>query len=83
MTKSPTSTPQSEPLNSEERIAMPEHESLTSEQRSIVESLTNGPRKGVGRSLHPIGCTAPNLLNLMEPLGANFDFVGRLSQRNS
>jgi len=47
MTKSTTSTPQSEPLNSEERIAMPEHESLTSEQRSIVESLTNGPRKGV------------------------------------
>ena len=80
MTKSTTSTPQSEPLNSEERIAMPEHESLTSEQRSIVESLTNGPRKGVVGPFIPL-MHAPNLLNLMEPLGAELRFRGRLSQR--
>jgi 4-carboxymuconolactone decarboxylase len=67
-------------LAREERISMPEPGLLTSEQRLTVETLTNGPRGGVvGPFIPLIHC--PRLLILLEPLGAELRFRGRLQER--
>jgi 4-carboxymuconolactone decarboxylase len=64
----------------EERIPMPEPEALTNEQRQVVETLTNGPRKGVVGPFIPL-LQSPRLLNLLEPLGAELRFRGQLDDR--
>ena len=59
---------------------MPNAHSLTTEQLQIVESLTSGPRKGVVGPFVPL-IRCPRLLNLIEPLGTELRFHGRLDQR--
>lgn len=64
----------------EERIPMPDSVSMTTEQRQVAESLARGPRKGVFGPFIPL-MQSPRLLNVMEPLGAELRFHGRLDQR--
>lgn len=64
----------------EERIPLPEWDSMTSEQRAIAERLVQGPRKGVVGPFVPL-MRAPRLLNLLEPLGSELRFRGQLDER--
>jgi 4-carboxymuconolactone decarboxylase len=64
----------------EERIHLPHADSMTAEQRDVVESLTNGPRKGVVGPYVAL-LQSPRLLQLMEPLGAELRFHGQVAQR--
>jgi 4-carboxymuconolactone decarboxylase len=64
----------------EERIPMPDSDTLTSEQLHIVETLNNGPRRGVVGPFIPL-IQSPHLLNLIEPLGTELRFHGRLEER--
>jgi 4-carboxymuconolactone decarboxylase len=59
---------------------MPEPEALSSEQRQLIETLTNGPRGGVVGPFIPL-MQCPRLLNLFEPLGTELRFRGRLEDR--
>jgi 4-carboxymuconolactone decarboxylase len=59
---------------------MPEPASLTNEQLHIVETLTNGPRGGVVGPFIPL-IQCPRLLSLIEPLGVELRFHGRLEVR--
>lgn len=80
MDKTPCeSTPAHTPIF-EERIPMPDADSMTTEQRRIVESMVRGPRKGVVGPFIPL-MQSPRLLNLMEPLGAELRFHGLLDER--
>jgi 4-carboxymuconolactone decarboxylase len=63
-----------------ERIPFPDSAFMTDEQKQAVESLTRGPRKGAFGPFIPL-LQAPRLLNLMEPLGAELRFHGRLDHR--
>ena len=53
---------------------------MTEEQRRTAESLTRGPRKGVFGPYVAL-IQSPRLLNLVEPLGAELRFHGRLDPR--
>jgi 4-carboxymuconolactone decarboxylase len=59
---------------------MPDAASLTTEQSHCVAALTNGPRKGVVGPYIPL-LQCPRLLNLIEPLGSELRFHGRLDPR--
>jgi 4-carboxymuconolactone decarboxylase len=63
-----------------ERIPMPASDSMTTEQREIAERLARGPRKGVVGPFIPL-MHVPQLLNLLEPLGAELRFHGQLDPR--
>jgi 4-carboxymuconolactone decarboxylase len=67
-------------VSKKERIPLPDSAFLTDEQLQAVEALTHGPRKGVFGPFIPLLQT-PRLLNLMEPLGAELRFHGRLDDR--
>jgi len=53
---------------------------MTEDQRQCADALIRGPRKGVVGPFIPLLQT-PRLLNLMEPLGAELRFHGRLEDR--
>jgi 4-carboxymuconolactone decarboxylase len=59
---------------------MPDSNSMSTEQREIADRLTRGPRKGVVGPFIPLLQT-PNLLNLLEPLGAELRFRSHLDAR--
>jgi 4-carboxymuconolactone decarboxylase len=63
-----------------ERISMPEVALMTDEQQRVAKSLCRGPRKGVHGPFIALMQT-PELLCLMEPLGAELRFHGRLEAR--
>lgn len=67
-------------IRQKERIPFPDSAFMTDEQRQVAESLTHGPRKGVFGPFIPL-MQSPRLLNLMEPLGAELRFHGRLDNR--
>jgi len=53
---------------------------MTPDQRRVAETLVAGPRKGVVGPFVPL-LYAPNLLQLVEPLGAELRFRGALDRR--
>jgi 4-carboxymuconolactone decarboxylase len=67
-------------LSHEERIPLPDLDSMTVEQRETAESLAQGPRKGVFGPYIPL-LQSPRLLHLMEPLGAELRFHSHLHPR--
>jgi 4-carboxymuconolactone decarboxylase len=80
MDKIPSDSWQPDMSRLEERIPLPDPDSMTTEQRDLVESLTNGPRKGVAGPYIPL-MQSPRLLQLMEPLGAELRFHGDVAPR--
>jgi 4-carboxymuconolactone decarboxylase len=80
MGKQPSESTQPHTPILEERIPIPDTGSMSTEQRRMAESLTRGPRKGVAGPFIPL-MQSPRLLTLMEPLGAELRFHGRLDGR--
>ncbi|MGD0054639.1 MAG: carboxymuconolactone decarboxylase family protein [Acidimicrobiales bacterium] len=80
MAETPSDSTQHHTPFLEERIPLPDVNSMTTEQQRITESLVHGPRKGVVGPFIPL-MQSPRLLNLMEPLGAELRFHGLLDKR--
>ena len=80
MTNDPGHSERAETPMPKERIPLPDPNSMTDEQRQTAESLIRGPRKGVVGPFIPL-MQSPRLLNLIEPLGTELRFHGRLDER--
>lgn len=80
MTNDPGESPGDGTPMPNERIPMPDSDSMTDEQRQTAETLIRGPRKGVVGPYIPL-MQSPRLLNLIEPLGTELRFHGRLDER--
>ncbi len=80
MTHPPGEASRSEQRTLVERISMPDSSSMSEEQRRSADALIRGPRKGVVGPYIALLHT-PRLLNLMEPLGTELRFHGRLDDR--
>lgn len=82
MTPTPPHAARSEGSPSERipRLPLIELAQMTNDQRRVADELTKGPRKGVVGPFVPL-LYAPQLLEVVEPLGSELRFRGELGRR--